>query len=245
MINLKGKTALVTGASRGIGRAIALGLARCGADLIVNYVHQKDKACEVQKAAEQSGVTCELIRADLSAPDCAEKLVQRPIDILILNASVQFRNGWEQISIDEFDTQINCNLRSAMLLMQKAVPSMKEKGWGRIITIGSVQETKPHPDMLIYSASKAALTNMAKSLALQLAPFGITVNSVAPGVIATDRNTDALADPVYAKSVQAKIPSGRYGQPEDCAGIIQLLCSEKGEYITGQNIFVDGGMAIK
>lgn len=245
MTNLKGKTALITGASRGIGRAIALGLAQCGADLIVNYVHQKDKACEVQKAVEQLGVSCELIQADLSAPDCAEKLCKKPIDILVLNASVQFRNNWEKITLKEFDTQIYCNLRAAMLLMQKAVPSMKEKGWGRIITIGSVQEAKPHPDMLVYSAAKAALTNMAKSLALQLAPFGITVNSVAPGVIATDRNTDALADPDYAKTVQAKIPVGRYGQPEDCAGIVQLLCSEKGAYITGQNIFVDGGMGIK
>ena len=121
---------------------------------------------------------------------------------------------------------------------------MKNKKWGRIVTIGSVQEAKPHPDMLVYSASKAAQTNMVKSLALQLANDGITVNNVAPGVIYTDRNVEALLDPEYAKKVTDSIPVGFYGQPEDCAGIVSLLCSEEGRYITGQNIFVDGGKGI-
>ena len=124
------------------------------------------------------------------------------------------------------------------------VDNMKNKKWGRIVTIGSVQEAKPHPDMLVYSASKAAQTNMVKSLALQLANDGITVNNVAPGVIYTDRNVEALSDPEYAKKVTDSIPVGFYGQPEDCAGIVSLLCSEDGRYITGQNIFVDGGKGI-
>ena len=121
---------------------------------------------------------------------------------------------------------------------------MKKMGWGRIITIGSVQEAKPHPDMLVYSATKAAQTNMVKSLALQLAKDGITVNNVAPGVIYTDRNMEALADPVYAKKVMDSIPVGFYGEPEDCAGIVELLCSDKGRYITGQSIYVDGGKSL-
>ena len=129
--------------------------------------------------------------------------------------------------------------------MQAAVPHMKEMGWGRIITIGSVQEAKPHPDMLVYAASKAAQTNMMQSLSLQLASSGITVNNVAPGVIYTDRNLEALSDPEYAQKVKSSIPVGFYGEPEDCAGIVSLLCSEEGRYITGQSIFVDGGKSVQ
>lgn len=132
-----------------------------------------------------------------------------------------------------------------MMLIQAVAPYMKKQKWGRIITIGSVQEAKPHPDMLIYSASKAAQTNMMQSLSLQLAKDGITVNNVAPGVIYTDRNVEALSDPEYAKKVTDSIPVGFYGEPEDCAGIVSLLCSDEGRYITGQNIFVDGGKSVQ
>ena len=132
-----------------------------------------------------------------------------------------------------------------MLLIQAAVPHMKEAHWGRIVTVGSVQEAKPHPDMLIYAASKAAQTNMMHSLALQLARDGITVNNLVPGVIFTDRNVEALSDPAYAKRVTDGIPVGFYGEPEDCAGIVSLLCSEEGRYITGQSIYVDGGMGVR
>ena len=121
---------------------------------------------------------------------------------------------------------------------------MKQQKWGRIIAIGSVQEAKPHPDMLVYSASKAAQTAMIQSLALQLAPDGITLNDVAPGVIYTDRNVAALSDPAYAQKVTNSIPMGYYGEKEDCAGIVRLLCSEEGRYITGQRIFVDGGKSL-
>ena len=105
--------------------------------------------------------------------------------------------------------------------------------------------SKPHPDMLVYSASKGALENTARSLALQLAPYGITVNNVAPGVIATDRNVQALSDEAYAKTVRSSIPCGFYGEPEDCAGIVSLLCSDAGRYINGQDIYVDGGKSIQ
>lgn len=132
-----------------------------------------------------------------------------------------------------------------MLLIQAAVPNMMKNGWGIIVTIGSVQEAKLHPDMLIYSASKAAQTNMVKSLSLQLAKDEIKVNNVAPGIIYTDRNTVALSDPVYAKQVTDSIPVGFYGVPNDCVGMISLLCSENGRYIAGQSIYIDGGKSIK
>ena len=166
------------------------------------------------------------------------------LDVLVLNASIQYRNKWENISLEECCTQLNCNFVSSMLLIQAAVPHMREQKWGRIVTIGSVQEAKPHPDMLVYSSSKAAQTTMARSLSLQLAKDGITVNNVAPGVIYTDRNVEALSDAAYAKKVMDLIPVGFYGEPEDCAGIVSLLCSEQGRYITGQSIYVDGGKGI-
>jgi len=245
--SLNGKRALVTGASRGIGSAIALELARAGADVVVLYVGSKGAAENIAAQICEMGRKGEIVQANLSDPHGADGLIEKigPVDILVLNASVQFRNPWENITDEEFDIQINCNLRSSLKLIQQAVPHMRQQKWGRVITIGSVQEAKPHPDMLIYSASKAAQTLMAQSLSLQVAKDGITVNNVAPGVIYTDRNTEALSDPEYAQKVKDSIPVGFYGEKEDCAGIVRLLCSEEGRYITGQNIFVDGGKSIQ
>lgn len=164
--------------------------------------------------------------------------------VIILNASLQFRTSWQEISVEECYKQLNCNFVSSMMLIQAVAENMKKNKWGRIVTIGSVQEAKPHPDMLVYSASKAAQTNMVKSLSLQLAKDGITVNNVAPGVIYTDRNSEALSNSEYAKKVIDSIPVGFYGEPNDCAGIVSLLCSDEGRYITGQNIYVDGGKSV-
>ena len=240
------KTAFVTGSSRGIGRAIAIRLAQDGYKVIVHGAGNISKANETKQIIEQNGGVAEVIISDLTdlseTKELCEKL--KECDVLILNASLQYRTPWQEISVEACYEQLNCNFVSSMMLIQAVAENMKQKGWGRIITIGSVQEAKPHPDMLIYSACKAAQTNMVKSLALQLAKDGITVNNVAPGVIYTDRNVDALSDPEYAKKVTDSIPVGFYGEPEDCAGIVSLLCSDEGRYITGQNIFVDGGKGI-
>mgnify|MGYP002568880726 FL=1 len=242
-----GKRALVTGSSRGIGRAIAIALAADGYEVLIHCAGNMQKAEETRKLIERAGHSATVIQADLCNLDQTARLVAEmgDIDALVLNASVQYRNKWEQISQDECRDQLNCNFISSLLLIQGAVPHMRTAGWGRVVTIGSVQEGKPHPDMLVYSASKAAQTNLMRSLALQLAKDGITVNNVAPGVIYTDRNTKALAEPAYAQQVMDSIPVGFYGKPEDCAGIVSLLCSEKGRYITGQSIFVDGGKSIQ
>ncbi|MBS6951656.1 MAG: SDR family oxidoreductase [Enterocloster asparagiformis] len=245
-MSLEGKKALVTGSSRGIGSAVAAALAREGAEVIVHYAGRGDKAAEVAaEIREQNGV-CRVVQADLSDPEGAEILYGQAgdVDILVLNASMQFRRPWQEITREEFYTQVNCNFLSSLVLIQKMAPAMQEKRWGRIITIGSVQEEKPHPEMLVYSSTKAAQTMMAKSLALQLAKDGITVNNVAPGVIYTDRNKDALSDPEYSRRMTAGIPLGYYGDKRDLAGIVKLLCSEEGRYITGQSIFVDGGMSL-
>ena len=238
------KTALVTGSSRGIGRAIAVRLAADGYKVILHASRPSEKLQETKALIEQKGGKVEVVTADLCDAE-QTKTLPAEVDILVLNASVQYRTPWEQITPAQCHDQLVCNLVSSMLLMQKAVPHMRQNGWGRIITIGSVQEAKPHPDMLIYSASKAAQTNMVRSLSLQLAADGITVNNVAPGVIYTDRNVEALSDAEYAAKVTASIPVGFYGEPEDCAGIVSFLCSEESRYVTGQNIFVDGGKSVQ
>lgn len=241
------KVAFVTGSSRGIGRAIAMRLAKDGYRVIVHGAGNIEKANEVKDIIIKNGGEAEVIVADLCDLEATKELGSKlpAIDVLVLNASVQIRRPWNEISIEECYTQLNCNFVSSMLLIQFVADNMKKNKWGRIITVGSVQEAKPHPDMLVYSASKAAQTNMVSSLSLQLAKDGITVNNVAPGVIYTDRNVEALSDPVYAKKVTDSIPVGFYGEPDDCAGIVSLLCSEEGRYITGQSIYVDGGKSIQ
>lgn len=241
------KKAFITGASRGIGRAAALALAEDGFEIVIHCAENTAKAEEVKNAILESGGTASIVQADLREPDSTKTLLAAAAeaDVLVLNASVQYRNKWENISVEECVLQLNCNFVSSLLLMQAAVPHMRKNGWGRIVTVGSVQEAKPHPDMLVYSASKAAQSNMMRSLSLQLAGDGITVNNVAPGVIYTDRNVEALSDPAYAARVMASIPVGFYGEPEDPAEAIRFLCSEKARYITGQSIFVDGGKSVQ
>ncbi len=241
------KTAFITGSSRGIGRAIAIRLAKDGYKIIVHGAGNIKKAEETAEIIRANGGLANVIISDLTDLEKTKELCEKVknVDVLVLNASLQYRTPWQKITTDSCYEQLNCNFVSSMMLIQAVVDNMKKNKWGRIVTIGSVQEEKPHPDMLVYSASKAAQTNMIKSLSLQLAKHGITVNNVAPGVIYTDRNIEALSDKEYAQKVTDSIPIGFYGEPEDCAGIVSLLCSEEGRYIVGQNIFVDGGKSIQ
>lgn len=241
------KTALITGSSRGIGKALAIRLAKDGFRVLLHGSRLSEKLEQTAKEIEALGGAAEILTADLTDTAQTAILCQKiqQVDVLILNASLQYRTPWIEIDQKACYEQLNCNFVSSMMLIQAAVHYMQAQHWGRVITIGSVQEAKPHPDMLVYSASKAAQTNMMQSLSLQLAAKGITVNNVAPGVIYTDRNVEALSDAAYAKKVADSIPAGYYGQPEDCAGIVSLLCSEEGRYITGQSIYVDGGKSIQ
>lgn len=242
MADFKGKKVLITGSTQGIGLEIARQFSQCGAVVFINGAASEEKINNVVKSISNSRPAL----CDLSNPDCAEILyeITGDIDILILNASIQYRKAWDEISDEEFDRQIAVNFKSSLKLIQKYVPYMKEQKWGRVVTVGSVQQAKPHKDMLVYAATKAAQNNMVMNLAKQLAPFNITVNNVAPGVIETPRNFDALADEEYVKTVLAGIPCGHTGESKDCAGIMLLLCSDEGKYITGENIFIDGGMKL-
>jgi glucose 1-dehydrogenase len=241
---------LITGSSRGIGAAIALVLAQAGANVAIHYAGQEEKAAAVAKQAEALGVRAVLVRGDLSAHDAAKHIYDSTvtalgrIDILVLNASVQIPKNWLGITGADIETQFAVNYRSGLELLQLAVPQMVAQKWGRILTIGSVQEKVPNPEMLVYSSLKNAQSAMVLSLAKQLAAFGITANNLAPGVIVTDRNRDRVSAPKDAARVLSWIPSGYMGQPSDCAGAALLLCSDAGRYITGQSLFVDGGMSL-
>lgn len=240
MFDLSGKRALVTGATQGIGLAIARILGKQGATVYVNGASSLQK-CEEAAAKVQGGIPA---HGDLLDPKGADRLFEQtgPVDILVLNASIQYRTKWEEIAGEELERQLQLNFKSSLRLMQLHAEQMKEKKWGRIVAIGSVQQYKPHPDMAVYAATKAAQMSLVQNLAAQLAPFGITVNNMAPGVIATPRNAEALADPEYAPKVYAKIPAGYAGTPEDCAAGVLLLCSEEGRYINGIDLVIDGGM---
>jgi len=240
MFDLTGKKALITGSTQGIGFAIAKCLAQNGANVFVHGSKNMEK-CK-NAAAKIKG--SKPVIGDLSQDGCAQKLYEQTgnVDILILNASVQYRKPWNEITGEEFDEQMRVNLKSSLELIQIYEPYMLNQDWGRIVTIGSVQQYKPHKEMAIYAASKAALMSIVTNLAKQLAPYGITVNNIAPGVIATPRNDSALADAEYRKLILGGIPAGNEGKAEDCAGAALLLCSDEGRYITGTDIIVDGGM---
>jgi NAD(P)-dependent dehydrogenase (short-subunit alcohol dehydrogenase family) len=163
------------------------------------------------------------------------------VDILVLNASYEVRGDWAGVSLADIDLQLAVNFRSSLLLCQALAPAMAQRGWGRVIGLGSIQEVKPNPALLVYAAAKAAQANMMVNLARELGPAGVTVNTLSPGAIATDRNAGALSDPDYRRRVEAQIPAGRIGQPGDCVGACLLLASDAGAYVNGAVLRVDGG----
>ena len=240
MFNLKGKKALITGSTQGIGEAIAKTLASYGAEVFIHGGSKIEKVNKVASEIEGAKGVC----VNLLDKDAAEKIYAETgdVDILILNASLQIKKKWEEITDEDIYNQFDINVKSSFKLIQKYTPKMKENKWGRIITVGSVQQYKPHKEMAFYAATKSANMNIVTNLASQLAPFGITVNNIAPGVIATPRNDDALNDPEYSKIVLSKIPAGYAGASEDIAGGALLLSSDAGRYITGTDLIIDGGM---
>jgi glucose 1-dehydrogenase len=242
LFSLVGKTALVTGSSRGIGRAFARGLAAAGGRVAV---HGAGPSVALDAISAELRVPA--IAADLATPEGVSRLIAeapRPLDILVLNASIEVREDWNAITDEAFTRQVAVDLDATRKLIDAFVPDMLARGWGRVIAIGSVQEVKEHPKMLIYASLKAARTSMMRNLARQLSGRGVTFNSLAPGAIATDRNAAVLADPAYRARVEAAIPSGRVGHVDDCVGALLLLASDAGRYITGQRLLVDGGMSL-
>jgi len=250
MFSLEGRRALVTGSARGIGRAIARALAEYGATVAVHGV-KESAALEESLAGVRSCVpACAAVTADLGEPGIAKRLIADVTaaigapDIIVANASVQFRRPWLEISEEESLLQMQVNFHATLQLFQAAFPAMARQKWGRLISVGSVQEIRPHSEMPVYAASKSALENLVRNLAKIVGADGVTVNNLCPGVFATDRNAEALNNPVYAEKVRNGIPMRDFALPEDAAGAAVLLCSDAGRYITGTTLRIDGGMGI-
>src|SRR5271163_2560321 len=216
---LTGRTALVTGARREIGRAIALGLAGAGAKLAIHHTGTAEEgsdAASVVREIQIMGGEAAAFGQDFTHDDAGLHLAAAvtawaPVDILVLNASIELPEDFGSITRERFDRQIAVNLRTTMELLQTLLPPMAERGWGRVVTIGSVQQERPHPAMLVYAGTKAAQLNWVLNLARQVGGQGVTVNNLAPGAILTARNRDQME--VEGEALAKRIPAGRLGQP--------------------------------
>lgn len=245
---LTGKVAIVTGGSRGIGREIALTLAGYGATVAVNYCGSKEKAEAVVNEIIEKGGTAKAYQGDVSDFEKAKELITEVskefgrIDILVNNAGITRDNLLMKMSEEEFDQVINTNLKGTFNCLKHVTRIMLKQRSGRIINMSSIVGVIGNAGQVNYSASKAGVIGMTKSMAREVASRGITVNAIAPGFIQTEM-TDVLSDEVKEKLL-TKIPLGRMGNVADIAETVAFLASDKASYITGQVIQVDGGMGI-
>lgn len=243
---LQGQVVLVTGASRGIGRAIAVSLAEAGADVVVNYSGSEEAAAETVKSIEALGRKSVKIKADVSDAEQVESMVKQTlemfgkIDILVNNAGITRDNLLMRMKEEEFDAVININLKGVFNCMKSVTRPMMKQRFGKIINISSVVGVLGNAGQANYVAAKAGVIGLTKSAALELSSRGITVNAVAPGFIETDM-TDKLNE-AAREQLRVRIPLGRLGKPEDVAGVVRFLASDAAAYMTGQTIHVDGGM---
>ena len=243
MFDLKGKTAIVTGSTQGIGFEIAKTLSMYGAKVFVCGAENLEKCkCASSKIPNSVPVTANLLKIEE-----IDALYDKTgdVDILVLNASIQYKRDWDEFSLEEYDNQMDCNVKSTYFMIKKYAEGMKKRGWGRIVTIGSTNQYNQHPKLSLYGVTKMAQLKMVQNIAPQLAPFGVTINNVAPGAIYTPRNEEALSDSEFKHMVESSIPCGYIGKPEDVSPAVLLLCSEESRYITGSDLKVDGGMSLR
>ncbi|MCL6352342.1 3-oxoacyl-ACP reductase family protein [Pectobacterium polaris] len=243
MTELAGKKALVTGASRGIGAAIALELAEKGADVAITYQNSEARALDVVRVIEAKGRRAFAIKADSADAEAVVRSVNEAadalggLDILVNNAGIARGGMLSQLSLADIDDTLNVNVRAVLLASQAAIPHLGQGG--RIISIGSsVAERVPMPGMSVYAMSKSALLSFTRGLARELGPNGVTVNLVHPGSTDTDMNP---ADGEYSEAQRSSIALGHYGKPEDIAAAVAFLASPAARQITGTGITVDGG----
>ncbi|WP_172299723.1 SDR family NAD(P)-dependent oxidoreductase [Pseudoruegeria sp. HB172150] len=246
---LDGRRALVTGGTSGIGRSVALSLARAGADLVIHHLDEPKSATELMCEAQREGVSVTLVEGDFADDTGPERIAHEalsggPVDILILNAAVEHRMRWTEIDAAQIDRHVATNFTATIRLAQALIPPMMDRGWGRIVAMGSIMAARPRSETLVYAAMKSAQRTALWAIARDSAARGVTVNSVSPGAIRTARNDGVYADPETFAAITAKIPAGRPGLPEDCIGPILMLCSDAGGYVNGADIPVDGGWSI-
>ncbi|WP_294156494.1 3-oxoacyl-[acyl-carrier-protein] reductase [uncultured Clostridium sp.] len=243
---LKGKCALVTGASRGIGKAIALKLASLGANLVLNYRNSEAEAIEVENAVKDMGVDAISVKGDISKLADVENLVAAAkekfgaVDIMVNNAGITKDTLILRMKEEDFDKVIDVNLKGVFNCLKTITPVMVRQKHGKIINLSSVVGISGNAGQVNYAASKAGVIGMTKSLAKEVGSRGINVNAVAPGFIETDM-TDVLGDK-YKEEIKKNIPLKKLGKPEDVADVVAFLASESSDYVTGQVIHVDGGM---
>lgn len=246
MENLKGKIALVTGATRGIGKAIAIELIKEGATVVLNYSKDDLSAGETLKEIESLGGYAKLYKGDISNYEVCKNMMDfvittfGKIDILINNAAVSFRGLFMDFSERNINNIFGINVLGAMYLSKEAIPHMLGKGKGNIINISSIWGEAGASCEVLYSSTKGAINLFTKSLAKEMAPMGIRVNAIAPGVIDTEMNSFLSAE--EREELEEEIPYGRFGSTSEVAKMVTFLCSDKCEYLTGQVIKIDGGM---
>lgn len=248
-MTLKDKVAIVTGAATGIGREIAFHLAREGAAVAVDYADKSDKADEVVAQIKKEGGRAIAIQCDVSQQAQVRTLVAetvnafRRVDILVNNAGIEKEVPFLETPLDLWDKVIAVNLTGPWLCSQEAAKQMAAQGGGgRIINISSVHEDMPMPTNSPYCASKGGLRMLMRTIAVELAPHGITVNNIGPGAIDTPLDKPTKDDPKKLKTLLGEIPLGRMGQPEEVAKLAVFLASDAAAYITGSTYFIDGGM---
>ncbi len=253
--SMAGRRALVTGGSMSIGRAIVLAFADAGADVAVQHAASADTAlahadaCDtLAKEMAARGTRHAFIESDFMQIGAGSRTVQEAerllggVDVLVVCASVQKREPFTEISDAELERQRRINFDASVELLKAAVPGMRSRGWGRILTIGSINQTRPAPDLAIYAALKSAQHNLSINLARQLAPHGVTVNNLSPGLVATARNAWRRVDAdEWAQIERSSGPMGRAGTPQEMAGAALLLCSDAGSFITGADLPATGG----
>ena len=249
-MRLKGKAALVTGSSSGIGEAIALRFAREGADVAVHYHHGGDSARAVSAEIAKMGRKTVALGANVGVAEEAERLVREAhaalgrLDILVNNAGVEIREPFLDVSEEHYDLVLDVNLKGAFFAAQAAARLMMDQGaGGRIINVSSIHEDVAFLQFSTYTASKGGMRMLTRTICQELAPHGITVNDIAPGAIATPINKRTLGDGELLHELQGVIPAGRLGEPDEVASVAVFLASDDSAYVTGSTYYVDGGMS--
>ena len=258
MPGLKGKGVLVTGGTSGIGQAIAVKFAEYGANVAINYLRQPDEASETEQQVhscvnrvQQAGVRDVLVQGDVSQEDDVVRMVEHAVSelggigVLINNAGIQISRPTEDLSSADFDKVLAVNIRGAFLCAREAIRHFLAEGKpGVIINVSSVHQLIPKPDYLGYSVSKGGMQNLTRSLALEYAGRGVRVNGIGPGATVTPINRAWIDDPVKREMVESHIPMARAGTAEEMGAVACFLASDDAAYISGQTIFVDGGLTL-